>query len=329
MDQHHLGRLSRVDPRTVWVREDHQFTPWLAQNLALLNEALGLEIELTGTEKPVGDFAVDIYAREVGSGHEVIIENQLAATDHGHLGQLLTYASGLDARIIVWISPHFRDEHRQALEWLNRETSESVSFFGVELELLRIDDSAPAPNFKLVAQPSEWQKAVKTRSEVGMRQFSQRQIDYNNFFTDLVSKIHERMPAFTNVRRVGYDSWIHFATGRSGFAFSVAFTSGNRFRVEVEIDTGDYDRNRIAFEKLSSEKEALESALGGLTWDFKEGRRAQRIYTDRDAAIDSPDEILDDLKGWAIETLMKFRDAITPRIKGLVLEVGIADSDDL
>jgi hypothetical protein len=314
-----------VDPRTVWIREDHQFTPWLAQNLTLLNEALGLEIELTGTEKPVGGFAVDIYAREVGSGHEVIIENQLAATDHGHLGQLLTYASGLDARIIVWISPQFRDEHRQALEWLNRETSESVSFFGVELELLRIDDSAPAPNFKLVAQPSEWQKAVKTRSEVGTRQFSQRQIEYNNFFTDLVSKIHERMPAFTNVRRIGYDSWIHFATGRSGFAFSVAFTSGNRFRVELEIDTGDYDKNRSAFGKLSNEKEALEAVLGQLIWDFKEGRRAQRIYTDRGGTVDSPAEMLKELKDWAIETLMKFRDVLTPRVRALMLEEGSTD----
>ena len=320
MDNQHLGKLSRVDPRTVWIDEPRQFTPWLARNLALLNEALGLEIELTGTERAVGDFAVDIYGKEVGSGHEVIIENQLAATDHGHLGQLLTYASGLDAKIIIWISPRFRDEHRQALDWLNRETSDAISFFGIELELLKIDDSAPAPNFKLAAQPSEWQKAVRTRGEPAGRQFSQRQVDYHDFFVDLVDRVHARMPGFTNVRRVGYESWVHFATGRGGFVFSIAFATGSKFRVELEIDTGDYAKNRLAFEKLIAQKEELESILGALVWDFKEDRRAQRVYSHRDASIDSSAEILNDLKDWAIETLSKFRDALTPRIKTLVLD---------
>src|SRR5205809_2535659 len=320
MNQQSLGRLTRVDPRTVWIHEAQQFTPWLAKNLALLNEALGLEIELAGTEKAVGDFAVDIYGREVGSGNEVIIENQLAATDHGHLGQLLTYASGLDARIVVWISPEFRDEHRQALEWLNRETSESISFFGVELELLRIDNSPPAPNFKLVAQPSEWQKAVRTRGEAGTRQSSQRQQRYHDIFSDLVSGVHSRLPGFTNARRVGYDSWIHFATGRGGFAFSVSFASGNKFRVELEIDTQDFDRNRMAFETLRGQKDDLDSVLGSLVWDFKEGRRAQRIYTHRDASIDAPNEKLEELKYWAIDTLVNFRDAFTPRIRTMALD---------
>ena len=323
-----LGTLTRVDPKTVWLNEAREFTPWLAQNLSLLNGALGLEIELTGTETRVGRFAVDVYGKEVGSGHKVIIENQLAGTDHGHLGQLLTYASGLGANIIIWISPAFHDEHRQALDWLNRETDESISFLGVELELLKIDDSQPAPNFKVVAQPSEWQKVTRTRGSAGRPGPSDRQMLYHDFFSGLVATIHERLPGFTNVRRVGYDSWVHFATGsgRGGFAFSVSFVTGNKFRTELEIDMGDHSKNRTAFEQLAADRETLEGLLGQLVWDFKEGRRAQRIYSHRDGVIESHEETLIELRDWAIEKLEKFREALTPRIGSLNLQQSVPDA---
>jgi hypothetical protein len=270
-------------------------------------------------EERVGDFAVDIYAREVGSGHEVIIENQLAPTDHGHLGQLITYASGLEAKIIIWISPQFRDEHRQALDWLNRETSESVSLFGIELELLKIDDSAPAPNFKIVAQPSEWQKATRVRGEAGKPGVSDRQARYHDFFAGLVDMVHQRLPGFSNVRRVGYDSWLHFAAKRAGFAFSISFVVGDLFRTELEIDTGDFEKNRSAFQQLLAQKEQLEAALGDLVWDEKEGRRAFRLYLNRPGTIDASQETLNTLKEWAVENLVLFKDHLTPRIKSLEL----------
>jgi hypothetical protein len=315
-----LGKLTKVDPRTVWAHEAQGFTPWLAENLDSLNEALGLEIELTGTEQTVGSFAVDIYGREVGSGHEVIIENQLAPTDHGHLGQLLTYASGLDAKIIVWISPQFRDEHRQALDWLNRETAEGISFFGIELELLRIGDSPPAPNFKLASQPSEWQKSVRTRGDsVGRR--TDKQEAYHRFFSDLVEEIHSTAPGFTNVRRVGYDHWLHFAVGRSGFAYSLAFTSARKFRVELEVDPGDFSKNRLAFQALQSKRDFIEERLGSLTWDIKESRRTQRIYVERDGVVDDPAEKLHELRTWGITTLLEFKAVLSPLVKAIDLDV--------
>src|SRR5215218_6109899 len=118
-----LGRLKRVDARTVWTSEAQHFTPWVKANIETLSDALGLELELPEIEVPVGNFACDVVAQEVGNEHKVIIENQLEPTDHGHLGQLLTYAAGLDARAIVWISPQFRPEHRQAIDWLNANTA--------------------------------------------------------------------------------------------------------------------------------------------------------------------------------------------------------------
>jgi hypothetical protein len=152
-----LGKLTKVNPRDVWAHKARNFTPWLRRNIDLLKEAVGLELDPVETESPVGDYAVDLYAKDLNTGRWVIIENQLERTDHGHLGQLMAYAAGKEAGVVIWISPKFRDEHKQTLDWLNQITDDSVSFFGIELELLQIDDSLPAPYLKVVAQPSEKQ----------------------------------------------------------------------------------------------------------------------------------------------------------------------------
>ncbi|MEW6049370.1 MAG: hypothetical protein AB1609_23345 [Bacillota bacterium] len=123
-----LGTLTEVDLRRVWSDEARDSTPWLKENIERLNQVLGLDIEITERKGPVGPFAVDLVGKDLGSGHTVIIENQLEPTDHTHLGQLLTYAAGRGAKTVIWISPQFRDEHRQALDWLN-EHSAGPGFF--------------------------------------------------------------------------------------------------------------------------------------------------------------------------------------------------------
>lgn len=155
-----LGRLKQVDPRVVWKSEAHDLTPWLVENLDLLAEALQIEIVPTQREVAVGTFWGDVLGEDP-SGRPILVENQLEPTDHGHLGQLLVYASGLEAAVVVWLTPTFRDEHRRALDWLNERTDDQVHFFAVELGVLQIGDSAPAPNFRVVARPNEWQKALK------------------------------------------------------------------------------------------------------------------------------------------------------------------------
>lgn len=160
-----FGKIHKLSPRDIWPKEAKDFTPWLAENIGALGEALGMELELKDTEAAVGDFSLDLLAKDLGSGHTVIIENQLTQTDHDHLAKLLTYAAGFGASTVVWVAEVIRDEHRQALEWLNQRTDEDTQFFGVVIEVFKIDDSKPAYSFKPVVSPSEMAEIKKKASE--------------------------------------------------------------------------------------------------------------------------------------------------------------------
>ena len=150
-----LGRIQKVKPRDVWRLEDKNFTPWLADNLDLLGEELGLTLELVELEHEVGQFRLDILAK-AEEGRKVAIENQFWWTDHSHLGQLLTYAADVKAEYVVWVAEYFNAEHRAAIDWLNQLDPDKVWFFGVEVRAIRIGDSLPAPDFRIVAAPKGW-----------------------------------------------------------------------------------------------------------------------------------------------------------------------------
>ena len=148
-----LGRIEHIDAREVWPHEAHDLTPWLLDNAEILGEVLKLDIELNEAEHPVGSFSLDLIGRDLTNGCVLIVENQLEQTDHGHLGQLLTYAAGTDAGTVVWVSPSFRDEHREALDLLNDLGADRVRFFGVELGVIKIGDSAPPRTCRCVLSP--------------------------------------------------------------------------------------------------------------------------------------------------------------------------------
>lgn len=155
-----LGSLKKVAVRNIWQTEAQHFTPWLAQNLDILAETLDMELEIEAQEKNVGPFRADILCKDTLDKSWVLIENQLERTDHLHLGQLLTYTSGLKAVTIIWVSTHFTEEHRSALDWLNNITDDQFRFFGLEVELWLTGDSPFAPKFNIVSKPNDWSRSV-------------------------------------------------------------------------------------------------------------------------------------------------------------------------
>jgi len=310
-----LGSIVRVDPRSVWPNEARNFTPWLADNLDALAEALGLELDLESQEAPVGDFALDLLARDLGRDAPVVIENQLEPTDHDHLGKLLTYASGYDASAVVWISPEFREEHRQTLDWLNQRTDSDTDFFGVQVELLKVDDSLPAPSLRLVVMPNEWKKRKGGR---GGGPVSPRAEKYRAFFQDLIDELRERH-RFTRARVGQPQNWYSFASGHSGLNFSASFAQGDRLRVELYIDFGDESENLQLFERLHADKTEIEEALGGeLSWERLDDSRACRIGRYRNGSIDDDEETLQTAHEWMIEQLLEFKRVFGPRLKRLL-----------
>lgn len=182
MSVNSIGVLTSVSPREAWSHEATDFTPWLAENLAVLGEELGIQLEFESKETRVGSFFADIVARCPQDDRVVLIENQLEKSDHGHLGQLMTYLAGTDAKIIVWIATDFSEPHLAALKWLNEHTADPFAFFAVRLRVVRIGDSDPAPMFEVVERPNCWERqmnAVQRASRSQSSRASQRQAYWN------------------------------------------------------------------------------------------------------------------------------------------------------
>ena len=310
-----LARIEKVDLREAWSNEAADFTPWLQENIDELGDALGMDLEVEEREAAVGTFSLDLLGRE-GSGRPVIIENQLETTDHVHLGQILTYAAGHDARVIVWIAKEFRDEHRAALDFLNARTGKDTEFFGVVVELWRIEGSRAAVNFDLVVTPNEWRKGDAVRPGDGGT--SERGEKYRLFFQELMDALREGHQ-FTRARKAQPLSWYSFSSGTRWFTYGANFTGHGRARVQLYINSTDRGWNKGAFDRLEQQKEAFESELAtGLEWERMENRRASRISILRPGSIDDNQETLEEIRRWMIDRLLAFRRVFGPRLPELV-----------
>ena len=310
MTQQPLSRIERVDLRDVWKNEATNFTPWLAQHLAELGDALGLELEWQETEAPVGGYSLDILATDRNGDRPVVIENQLESTDHDHLGKLLTYAAGFNANVVVWLTREFREEHRQALDWLNQRTGEDTQFFGVVVELWKIDDSRPAPHFNLVAMPNGWYKNASVRRPVASRR------RYRDFRLGLEERLRERGLPF----RPGRDHsspWKSMG-GTGGLCYSADFGGSIMFSLQMDTMQGAPDSGwcRRAFDRLSEDKDDIEDRLGHLgelEWSREWGKRGSYIAAYyRQRFSDLPQDTWDEVYDWLAETYRQFRDVFEP-----------------
>ena len=271
-----LGKLEKVRIRDVWPNEANDFTPWLAmeENIAQLSDEINLDLEVQGQEERVGSFRADILCRDTANDNFVLIENQYGKTDHNHLGQLMTYASGLNAVTVIWISEEFTEEHRAALDWLNSKTDESVDFFGIEIELYRIGASLPAPKFIIVSKPNNWSKTVKrTTDSEGITETKRLQQEYWNELKSFCEK--SKVPF--KMQKALPQHWANVAIGRSNFYLSAfANTRDHRIGVILVVSGPNALEN---FKKLRElyESDSIEKIDSDLQWLEKDGGKEHHV----------------------------------------------------
>lgn len=320
-----LGKLIPADLREYWGDEARDFTPWLAEeeNMRLLGDAIGIGLEVVGTETRVGAFKADIVAREVGTNDHVIIENQLERTNHDHLGKLIAYASGLGAKTVVWIASEITDEHRKALDWLNEISGDQYSFFGLEIELWRIDGSEPAPKFNLVCRPNDWSKIITPPPDG--REPTETKLAQLEFWRALVDFARDKKTSL-GLRKPRPQHWYSLAVGRA--SFSIALTVNTRLRrVGCELFIS-HRQSKRAYEQLLREKERIEGELGArLEWQELPHRHACRLVQYRPGSIENHD-YWGELHAWLLERAEAFSKTFSARVRDLELEEDDPDDDE-
>lgn len=270
-----LGTLKTIDLRAAWKHEAHDFTKWLAleENLSFLGEAIGFDLKLVQVEAEVGNFSADILAEEESTGRKIIIENQLEVTDHSHLGQIITYASGYNAGVVVWVVKDVREEHRQAIDWLNSHTDDTIEFYLVKIELWQIGDSPYAPKFDIVCKPNDWAKTAK-EAVAGNQELTATklaQLEFWNQFKEYAQQHHSKL----RIRKGSPRHWSDISIGCGSAAHVVLVVNSKNDLFGVDLYIG---HSKELFTRLHARKSEIETELGQtLTWIAPPEKKASRV----------------------------------------------------
>lgn len=270
-----LGKLQEIDIRMVWPHEQYDFSKWLAteENIQELGNTLNLELTDVETEKFVGNYRCDILCKDELTGKTVLIENQLESTNHDHLGKIITYASGLDAAVIVWIVASARDEHASAIEWLNKHTDDEISFFLLEVHAYKIGGSEPAPQFRIIEQPNDFSKTVKSVAK--NNELSDAQKFRLDFWTQFNEILEQRGKPF-NKRKASTDHWYSVAIGSSEAHISIDLVN-KEHKIRVGLWIAD---NKAIFDAMNQQRDDIENALGmKLEWMRLDNKKASIVCT--------------------------------------------------
>lgn len=295
-----LGKLEQItDLRSIWKHEANDFTPWLAkeENLSVLSDAIGIDLVLEEQESKVGDFSVDLLATEEGTGRKIIIKNQLEETNHDHLGKIITYASGKDAEVIIWIVRKARDEHKKAIEWLNQHTDDSSAFFLIEIEVWKIGNSEPAPKFNVVERPNDWAKAMKN---VGITNTQSQQMQFWQYFVDSWDNNVEFAHAFRK-RKAHPQNWYDISMGNSDFHLCMEI----HFQ-KNDINAGLYiPDNKNIYNKLLENRAEIEKTLDAAV-EWRNAKKASRFLISKSIDINNPTN-WDEACNWLMDICLKVR----------------------
>lgn len=299
-----IGKLTDVDVRDLWKHEQYDFSNWLAkeENIKLLDDEIGLTLMDINKEVYIGSYRCDLVAKDETTGQIVIIENQLEATNHDHLGKIITYAAGLDAKTIIWIVKEAREEHKAAIEWLNNNSSEEIGFFLIELHAYKINDSLPAPMFKVVEKPNNFTKTSKQNysdKELNRSQ-NERLMFWEEFNTVIVAKGKP-----FSVRKPTTDHWYDVAIGTSEAHLAINLVNKEN-KIVLELYILD---NKNLFDHIYEDKEKIENTLQmSFSWERLDGKKASRIKHDVLGLDFSDHSNYPQLMDECIEKILKMRD---------------------
>ncbi|MBI2258995.1 MAG: DUF4268 domain-containing protein [Flavobacteriia bacterium] len=305
-----LGILKTVTPRQKWNNEARDFTPWLANNISELNKALGIELEVENTEVSVGPYSADILAKDTGTDNYVVIENQLEKTNHDHLGKAITYASVLDASMIIWIATEFTEEHKKSLDWLNDHTNDEISFYGVQLELWQIDESKAALRFNVISKPNQAvRQAARSKVNEDLSDKRKFQFDFWSKFKEKLAKT-KKIPSLQTPRP---QYWFDVTLGKSYIHISnTCNTDDNTVGVRIYIGNKIAD-TMLPF--LETKKEEIESSIGQkLIWNPNPDNRDKVIFLQHTTEFED-EKKLDESLNWLVDYTIKFRETFSKIIK--------------
>ena len=313
MNNNQIGKLKKVPLREIWKDEAKDFTTWLAENIDSLNEAIEINLSVIEREKEVGDFYLDIVAED-SDGNQVIIENQLEKTDHDHLGKVITYLSNLSAKVAIWITSNPRDEHIKAINWLNESTPDDIYFYLIKVEAVRIGDSAAAPLFSVIAEPTDIVKEIGREK----KEYAERHHLRKEFWTQLLDLAKTKTHLHSNITPPIYH-WIGTGAGKSGIGYNYAITN-DYGSAEVYLDRGkEFPKiNKERFDELYKHKDEIEKTFGGkLSWERLDKKRASRIAFRLDGVGLKDKTRWPELQEKMIDAMIRMEKSFSPYIRSL------------
>lgn len=311
-----FGALKKYSMKEVFKQEAQVFTPWLAEKINELGETLGIELDVKQVEAPVGSYSADILAEDLTSSTNVIIENQFDKSDHTHLGKMLTYAAGYNVSKVIWVADHFTEEHLSAINWLNERTDANTGFFAITVEVIQIDDSEKAYQFRIIAQPDSWQR----KSKASAASVSPKEEKYTSFFLDMLSELKKKKLQVPNQLKFG--NYCRFSSGLANASYYVSFTGAKKVRIELTLYREDYNVPNLLYDELQKQKEEIEKEIGFLLeWEPQDDTKQSRIAFYFNGTIDDKPEDLIMIKQQSIENLLKFQGVFNPRLKAIISKI--------
>lgn len=313
-----VGKLIEVPLREIWKNEAKDFTAWLEDNIDYINEELETTLTIISREEDVGPFSADLVAEDE-SGQKVVIENQLQTTDHDHLGKLITYLSNLDAKSAIWVTSEPKQEHINAINWLNEIGNRAgIKFYLMEVKGYKIGDSPPAPKFSIIAGPSEEAITIGKEKE----EDAERIIRRREFWKKLLEKAENRLPLYSNVSPSG-DHWLSAGSGKSGIHYAfLIYARGGGGGMELTISRGkdSQEENKKIFDELFSHKQEIERDFGEqITWKRLDSKISSRLEVRYPIGGLYQREKWDELQEKMIDGMVRFEKALKKHIVRLKL----------